>query len=96
MGFLFEFLFEFILELIIIGQFDGATSKKAPMPVRIISAVIFFLIFGGVIGLIAYLGISALIDKRIIAGIIMLLISVLILAMLCYGFRKEYIKKRRK
>lgn len=96
MGFLFEFLFEFILELIIIGPFDGATSKKAPTPVRIISAVIFFLIFGGVIGLIAYLGISALIDKRIIAGIIMLLISVLILAMLCYGFRKEYIKKRRK
>lgn len=96
MGFLFEFLFEFILELIIIGPFDGATSKKAPMPVRIISAVIFFLIFGGVIGLIAYLGISALIDKRIIAGIIMLVISVLILAMLCYGFRKEYIKKRRK
>ena len=90
------FLFELILELIIIGPFDGATSKKVPMPVRIISAVIFFLIFGGVIGLIAYLGISALIDKRIIAGIIMLFISVLILAMLCYGFRKEYIKKRRK
>ncbi len=49
---------ELILELILDGAIEAAGSKKMPMPVRIILAVVILALIFGVCGLLIYIGID--------------------------------------
>ena len=90
-----EFIMELIFELVIAGTFNGATDKKVPMPIRIFSAIVLLLIFGGLIALLAFLGITLIMDGNAVRGSIVLLASGFIMLLFIYAFKKEYIKKRR-
>ena len=53
-----EFIAELILELVIDGTIELGTSKKVILPIRILALLIFLLIYGAVIGVIALVGIG--------------------------------------
>ena len=53
MGFILEILFEFILE----GSMEAVGEKKVPLLLRILAATVLILVFGGLVGLIVYMGV---------------------------------------
>lgn len=50
-------LLEFLLELVFDGVIEGATSKKVPLPVRIVLAAVIVLVAGGICVFLFVLGI---------------------------------------
>ena len=73
MEIIFEVLFEFILE----GSMGAVGDKKVPMPLRILAALILFIVFGGIIGGLIYLGISDSSPVALIFGLVILVIVIL-------------------
>ena len=53
-----EIIFEILFELIVEGSIGAVGDKKVPIPIRILAAVLLFLIFGTVVGALIYIGIS--------------------------------------
>ncbi len=53
-----EFIFEFIFDLIVEGSVEVLGEKKVPVFLRILAGIIVILVYGGIVGLIVYLGIS--------------------------------------
>ena len=53
-----EFILEFLPELIIEGTVELGTSKKVALPIRILLLLLFLLIYGTLIGVIAMVGIE--------------------------------------
>lgn len=51
-----DVLFEFIFEIIFEGTFELAKSRRVPLPLRILAAVIIIALYGGVIFLIVWTG----------------------------------------
>ena len=72
MEIIFEVLFEFILE----GSMGAVGDKKVPMPLRILAALILFIVFGGLIGGLLYLGISESSPVALIFGLVILVIVI--------------------
>ena len=84
MGIVFEILFEIIVE----GALDASLSRKVPLWVRIIAALLLIFVYGGLVGLIIYSAISS--KNWILFGA-----GILLLLFLSFGFYK-IIKKRKK
>lgn len=87
-----ELLFEIILELIFEGSIEVSKSSKVPKYIRYPLIAIIFLFFIAVIGLIFFVGISAL-KENILGGIIIILIGLFVLIISIIGFRKTYLNK---
>ncbi len=53
-----DFIIEFLLELILEGSVEAVSSKKVPMPLRIIAGVIFLAVYLGLLLLCVFLCVS--------------------------------------
>ena len=89
-------IIEFIISLILEGSLEAGTSKKVPMPLRILLLIIFFAIYAALIGIIIMLGVNGIKDGRIFRAIVMFAIAALIAVMSVAAFIKTYKSKRRK
>lgn len=54
MEFTYEIVFEILFELIFDGSLEIGTSKKVPMPVRILAAIVFLIFAGGILTLLFF------------------------------------------
>ena len=53
-----EFILDILFDLIIQGSIEAAGDKKVPMALRVLAAVILIVVFGGVVALCAFIGIT--------------------------------------
>lgn len=89
-------IMEFIVSLILEGTLEAGTSKKVPIPLRILLLIIFFAIYAALIGIIIMLGINGIKDGKIFGAIVMFAMAALIAAMSVAAFIKTYKSKCRK
>lgn len=84
-----EVLIEELLEGIVDGVDSASTSKRLPVGLRIFFAVLLLVFFGGVFGLMTFVGIMLIKDNgAILAGIFMFAIAAFILGYLIRKIRK--------
>ena len=83
-----EVIFDIIFDLIIEGSIDAASNKKAPMALRVISAIVLIAFFAGIIGFCIFLGIH---DRNWITLVLaaLILIAAFFLAFRFYRKYKE-------
>ena len=53
-----ELIFDILFDLIVEGSIGAVGDKKVPMPLRIIAAVFLILVFGTLVAVCLYIGIS--------------------------------------
>lgn len=92
-----DILFEFLFELIVEGALELSTSRRVPLPLRILAAVIVVVVFGGVTFLIAFTGVMLLRseDNMIALAVLMFLIAALIAGVLIWRVVKFYKNRSR-
>ncbi len=62
-----ELIFEILFDLIVEGSVEALGEKKVPLVLRILAALFLIVVFGGLVGVLLFIGIS---DKNwIVAGI---------------------------
>ncbi len=83
-----EIILEILFDLIVDGSLEAVGEKKVPLFLRILAAIILFVVFGGLVGVLLYIGIS---DKNWI----IIIFGVLIAAFEVTGIWKT-VKKHRK
>ncbi len=86
-------IMEFIVNLILEGTLEAGTSKKVPMPIRILLLIIFFAIYAALIGIIVMLGVNGIKDGKIFGAIVMFAVAALIAVMSVAAFIKTYKSK---
>lgn len=91
---LIEFLTEFIGSLLIEGSLEAGTSKRVPMPLRILLLVLFFGFYIGLIGIITVCGINNAKNGNIFAAAVLFAIAVFIALMVIVWFIKTCKEKR--
>ncbi len=79
-------IMEFIVSLILEGTLEAGTSKKVPLPLRILLLLVFFAFYCALIGVFIMIGASALKDGRIVGAIVMFAISAIIALMVIVWF----------
>ena len=72
-----EIIMEIILDLILEGSVEAASSKKVPLPVRILASVILLAVYGGLIGFLVYIGIHEKKWLVLVLAAVILIITVL-------------------
>lgn len=87
-----EFVLELLFEIIIEGTIELGTNKKVPMTIRVISAILFSLIFLVLITGIIIMGIEVWNEMNKLIGAIVVSVAVLLVIMLVYAVKK-YITK---
>ena len=70
-----EIILDILFELIVEGSLGAVGDKKVPLPLRILAAVLLIVVFGGLVGVMIYIGID---EKNwfIIAGGVIIAIAV--------------------
>ena len=53
-----ELILEILFELIVEGSVEALGEKKVPLVLRILAALILIVVFGGLVGVLLYFGIS--------------------------------------
>ncbi len=61
-----DFIIEIIFEIILEGMVEGAASKRVPLVIRILLALILFVFFGGIVALIFW---AAVRKRSILLGL---------------------------
>lgn len=91
---LLDCLFEVLFEIIVEGAFDAASSRRVPLPLRILAAVIVVGLFGGIVFLMIFGGIRCLNDEEITNGVVLAVIlfafAAFIAGVLVWKFIKAY------
>lgn len=87
---LLEALFEGLIEFIFEGLTSTSECKRVPILLRILAALLVLLLFGGVSGLMVFVGIMLLKENNIIAGIFMFVIAALVWGFAVWKFVKVY------
>ena len=87
-----EFVLELIFEIIIEGTIEIGTSKKVPLPIRIIALLIFLLIYGAILGVIAMVGIGVWQDGNTSLSFMVFGLDVLIALLVVCWIVKQYKK----
>lgn len=90
-----EFLFEFIAELLLEGSIEISSNKKISKWIRYPLIVILILLFSVVIFGLLTLGIIIL-NKNILAGIFIIIVSIIMLIGSIIKFKNTYLKKSNK
>lgn len=87
-----EFVLELIFEIIIEGTIEIGTSKKVPLPIRIIALLIFLLIYGAILGVIAMVGIGVWQDGNTSLSLMVFGLDVVIALLVVCWIVKQYKK----
>lgn len=87
---LLEALFEGLIEFIFEGLTSTSESKRVPILLRILAALLVLLLFGGVSGLMIYAGIMLLKENNITAGIFMFVIAAFVWGFAIWKFVKVF------
>lgn len=88
-----EFLVELIFDIIFEGSLELGTSRKVPMPVRIIAGMVLLAIYGGLFILFAMIATEALQSGDTAAALIFIAVDILIVFLVIWAFRKKYKEK---
>lgn len=88
-----EFLIELLLEIIFEGSVEISSNKKVPKWIRYPLIVLIVLFFAVVIFGLLLLGI-AIINKSLIGGLFIIVISLIMLVLSVGKFKKIYIEKK--
>lgn len=89
-----DFIIELILELLLEGSIELGTSKKISKYIRYPILILLLLFYLAIIGLVLFVGISAL-SESLIGGIILIVLNVFLVAATILGFRKKLKEKRK-
>ena len=76
-----EILFVALFDLLLTGGECAVRSNKVPKPIRIFLAIIGLLFYLAVIGLIAFAGITIIIDQSVLGGSILVAVAVLMIVL---------------
>lgn len=87
-----EFIFEFIAELILEGSIEISSNKKVSKWIRYPLIFILILVFSIVIFGLLILGLIIL-NKNILAGIFIIIVSIIMLIGSIFKFKYTYLKK---
>ncbi|MBE6682951.1 MAG: hypothetical protein E7595_02225 [Ruminococcaceae bacterium] len=71
-----EILFEILAEIFVEGALDSATSKKAPLMLRIAAVSLLAIVYGAMIGLFVFFIIKAIQQGRIALAIFIAIITI--------------------
>ena len=93
MDFLFEELIEILLEIIIDGSFGALESKKCPFILRIFAVLLITLLYGGLLGVIGFIGFVLVKDGALVGGIVVFACDLVLLVLMLFELRKV-IRKR--
>lgn len=89
---LLEGLFEVLLEIIVDGAIDAASSRRVPLPFRIIAAIIVVGLFGGIVFLMIFGGIRCLSDDELTNGVVLAVILFAFAAFIAGAIIGKFIK----
>lgn len=64
-----EFLLELLFDIILEGSFELGSSKKVPMPLRILCLLVELTIFFGFGGVLVYIGYEAILENDTVAAV---------------------------
>ena len=78
------------LSLILEGTLEAGTSKKVPLPLRILLLLVFFLFYAALIGIFIMIGVNALKDGRNSGAIAVFVIAAIIAVLTVASFIKTY------
>lgn len=76
-----EILFDALFDLLLTGGECAVRSNKVPKPIRIFLAIIGLLFYLAVIGLIAFAGITIIIDQSVLGGSILVAVALLMIVL---------------
>lgn len=76
-----EMIFEILFEIIIDGSLQAVSDKKVPLILRILSAAVLLIVYGGLVGFCLFLGVH---DKNIL----FVILGIGLLLFFGYGFIK--------
>ena len=93
MDFLFEELIGILLEIIIDGSFGALESKKCPFILRIFAVLLITLLYGGLLGVIGFIGFVLVKDGALVGGIVVFACDLVLLVLMLFELRKV-IRKR--
>lgn len=79
-----EILFEILAEIFVDGALDSATSKKAPLMLRIVAVSLLTIVYGSLIGLFVFFIIKAIQQGRIALAIFIAVITIGFAAVFIY------------
>ena len=82
-----EFIFELVFELLFEGGMEVTSNRKVSKWIRYPLLAIFTLIFGGIIFLIVFMGVSSL-ENTIIGGLFIIGLGIFMLIACIYKFRQ--------
>ncbi|MBQ7991366.1 MAG: hypothetical protein IJ251_10025 [Oscillospiraceae bacterium] len=83
-----ETVFEIIFELLVEGSLGAVTDKKVPLALRIAAALFIAAVYGGLVGVLMYMGIR---DSEPI----LLVIAAVILILTAVGIWKTYTSRKK-
>lgn len=86
-------LIEFIMSLILEGTLEAGTSRKVPLPLRILLLLVFFSFYAALIGVIIMVGANCLKGGKIFGAVVMFAIAAIIALMVIVWFIRTYKSK---
>lgn len=72
-----EFLAEFLLDLVVEGSWELGTSRRVPMPVRILALLVFAVFWCAVFGVVLLAAVLVMQNFSVLLGLLLVLLDVL-------------------
>lgn len=72
-----EILAEFLLDLVVEGSLELGTSRRVPMPVRILALLVFTVFWCAVIGVVLLAAVLVMKSFSVLLGLLLVLLDVL-------------------
>ena len=91
-----EFLLELLFDIIVEGSIELGSEKTVPMPLRILAALIVFVVFFGMGGLFVYGGYEAMLGSNKGAGIALFVVGAFMMFGGIFVIFKMFQKKKEK
>ena len=88
-----EIFFEILFDIIIEGSLELGTSRKVPLPLRILAMLILLLVYGGLIAIFALIAVRCWKDGDILIAVVVSMLDVIVAVASLYAVRKMYKKK---
>ncbi len=84
-----EILAEFLIDLVVEGSLELGTSRRIPMPVRILALLVFTLIWCAVIGVVMLAAVLVMKNFSVLPGLLLVLFDVLVVWKTVVMIRKK-------
>ncbi len=84
-----EILAEFLIDLVVEGSLELGTSRRIPMPVRILALLVFTLIWCAVIGVVMLAAVLVMKNFSVLPGLLLVLFDVLVVWKTVVTIRKK-------